>query len=200
MVIRAALWAGMMLAKTERRITTPSQTRVPSGVKLMAIAEPIIASPTSLYFDLIRLHLLQILRTVLNLMLMDSLTMVACTFIPIAHRALIQLKGFHNRLHRTTIRQQNNHPHHNLRVGAQPVKDRPLAGCKGLSTDCAAISFVFPAVNMNVPFASLTPCGAVPIRAKYLSWVHWWLSWMSKSFEFASEPCFLQVFPLPHHG
>jgi hypothetical protein len=119
---------------------------------------------------------------------------------PIAHRALIQPKGFHDRLHRTTLRQQDDDPHDHLRIGAQPVKDRPLAGRKGLSTDYAIISFIFLAVNMNVPFASLTPCGAVHIRAKYLAWVHWWLSWISKSFEFASEPCFLQVLPLPHHA
>ena len=99
-----------------------------------------------------------------------------------------------------TIRQQNDYPHHNLWIGAQPVKNRPSIGRKSLSTDYAAISFVFLAVNMNVPFASLTPCGAVHIRAKYISWVHWWLSWISKSFEFASEPRFLQAFSLPSHG
>src|SRR5258706_1717065 len=42
----AALRAGTMLANTESTITTPSQMKMPSGVKLNDIAEPIMALPT----------------------------------------------------------------------------------------------------------------------------------------------------------
>jgi hypothetical protein len=55
-------------------------------------------------------------------------------------------------------------------------------------------------MNMNVPFSNLTSCRTIHVRAKYLLWVHWLLSRMWKSQEFASEPRFLQAFSLPHHA
>jgi hypothetical protein len=82
----------------------------------------------------------------------------------------------------------------------QPVKDRAFGGAKGLLANFAKVSFILLTMYMNVPFSSLTPCGAFHIRAKYILWVHWWLSWMSKSLEFANEPHFLQAFYQLHHA
>jgi hypothetical protein len=74
---------------------------------------------------------------------------------------------------RTTISQQNDHPHHQLRVAAKSVEDFPFARRKDLSTHVAQIELVFLAMKVDVHFAHLTPCGAFNIWAKYLSWVHW---------------------------
>jgi hypothetical protein len=126
--------------------------------------------------------------------------MLACPLMPITDRALVQSKGFHDRLHWATIGQQNDHVHHDGRVSAQPVEDRPFRRREGLLANFAKVPSILLAMIMYVPFTNLTPCGTIHIRAKYLSWVHWRLSWISKSCEFASEPRFLQAFLLPHHA
>jgi hypothetical protein len=82
----------------------------------------------------------------------------------------------------------------------QPIEDRAFGSAKGLLANFTIIALVFLVMNMNVPFSNLAPCGTIHIRAKYLLWVHWLLSRMWKSFEFANEPHFLQAFCLPHHA
>ena len=108
-----------------------------------------VVSFLNLDLDLIRLDLLQILLTFLNPMLMHTLTMPACSFMPIAHRALIQPKGFDDRLNWTTICQQDNHTHHSLRIAAQPIEYRIFTGCEGLLTNIANAPLVDLAVNLG---------------------------------------------------
>jgi hypothetical protein len=126
--------------------------------------------------------------------------MLTCAFMPFPYCTLVQPKGFHDRLDWTAIGQQDDHVHHDRWITAQLVKDRTFCSDKGLLANFAKVSLFLLTMNMNVPFSSLTPCGAFHIRAKYILWVHWWLSRMSKSLEFANEPHFLQAFYQPHHA
>jgi hypothetical protein len=142
--------------------------------------------------------LLQILLAFLNYMLVDPLTMLACTLMPIADCPFIQTKRLDDRLYGTAIGQQDDHAHHRFRIVAQAIKNRSSAGREGLLANVADKALVFLAMNVNVPFSSLTSCRTLHIRAKYLLWVHRSLSRMWKSQEFANEPHFLQVFRTYH--
>ena len=92
--------------------------------------------------------------------------MLTGSLLPIAYCALIQEKGFHNRLDWATVRQQYNYTHHDFRVGAQPIENRAFARRKCLSAHITNTTLVLQTMNMDVSFSGLSPCGASNHRAK----------------------------------
>jgi hypothetical protein len=109
---------------------------------------------------------------------MHSLTMFACSLPPVLHRAFIQSECLDNRLDWAAICQQDDHLQHDLRFGAQPIKNRPFCGGEGLLALIAEVSPFFLAMNTYVSSANLPSCRAVNIRAKYVLGVHRLSSWL----------------------
>src|SRR3970040_1069021 len=99
-------------------------------------------------------------------MFMNLLTMLACTFLPIANRALVQIERFDDGLNWTSVRQQGDHLHHHLRRMSQTIEDRAPADRKRLSTHFAYTPFVLLTMNLDVVFSFLSSCGTIQVRAK----------------------------------
>jgi hypothetical protein len=139
-------------------------------------------------FDFIGLHLLQIQLTLPDYMLMDRLAMLTRPLPPAFDRPFIKTEGDHNRLHRTTIRQQGQYQQDCHWFCFQPVENSPFAHTKCLLTDATVTSFFFKTMDANIATSTLSSCWTLKIRAKYRFEVHWHLLLVVVTQKYAREP------------
>ncbi len=158
-------------------------------------------------FDLIRLYLLQVQLTFPDHMRMDGMAPFSRTTPPSLHCTLVQSESRHDRLARATITtlsgatrvgQQGDYQHHDLRVSAQAIEKRAFGRREGRVAHLALVAFFLLTMDADIPFASLTSCRTIDIRAECFRRVHWPPPALHKPQlqEFASEPAFVQALAL----
>ena len=125
-----------------------------------------------LHADFIGLHVNQIQLALLDQRVMHLLAVRPGSITPTRHRALIQAKGMHDRLHRTPIRQERHHYYDHLGRLAQPSKQRPFLRAERFSAGLAPVPWSLAPMTDDSALPNLPSCFALQVRAKYLGGIH----------------------------
>jgi len=120
-----------------------------------------------LRFCLVGVHL-----SLLHQSMMDLLTVVSCSLLPIGHRSFIYSIGMHNGLNWTAIRKQDDDDDHQFCCSAQSFHHRPSSRAKGLFTRAATRALRLIRMNANVARPYPASCGTRRIRANLFRRIH----------------------------
>ncbi len=151
-------------------LCTHRPTQPQAATHLQGTGQP---DDAALFFhaQLVQLYLSQVTR-LLHQVCMHACALLSRSHLPVQHGAFIQLKGHHDRLQRTAMRQQRDHDGHQLDRTMQAIERRPFPFTKRLLTDTTAVPSLFLTVDSDVALPTLASCWTVPIRAEYLLRVH----------------------------
>src|SRR2546421_8999282 len=104
--------------------------------------------------------------------MMDLLTVLSGSLLPLGYRSFIYSIGMHNRLNGTAIGEQDDDDDHQFWRRAQSFHHRPSSRAKGLVTRVAAIALWLIGMNVYVARSDLASCGTRRIRAKLFRRIH----------------------------